>query len=267
MPIGHFRVAERIFEAEKKRVPLFADSITFAQFDQRYRDRLDREIELADYILVPSDFVAETLLEVGVAGTKIIKLPYGSWFEPIDDRDIEVDGNALRLIFFGQISQRKGLSYLLDAVKNLRAGGASVSLTLAGNLFGSGRWMDAYSGCFKYEGMVSRDRLRELLRSHDLFVFPTLFEGSAYVIPESLSHGVPVVTTKNSGGEAIEDGVNGFIVPLCDVASIEKHILKLSGDREKLKEMKLASIQSSRDVTWGRYRKLLGEFLSSRIPD
>ena len=103
LPIGHYLAAERLFEEERKRVPLFADTITFAEFDERYRYRLDREIELADYILVPSDFVAQTLLEFGVKATKIIKLPYGSWFEPISRPEVETDGECLKLIFFGQL--------------------------------------------------------------------------------------------------------------------------------------------------------------------
>ena len=47
LPIGHYLAAERLFEEERKQVPLFADSITFAEFDERYRYRLNREIEFS----------------------------------------------------------------------------------------------------------------------------------------------------------------------------------------------------------------------------
>ena len=50
------------------------------------------------------------------------------------------------------------------------------------------------------------------MASADVFVFPSLFEGSAVVTYEALAAGLPSVVTP-SAGSVVRDGVEGFIVP------------------------------------------------------
>ncbi len=264
LPIGHFRKAVAILEEEKRLHPEFADSITYSSFDDTYAHRVDREMALADYILVPSQFVKGTLTEFGVSEDKIVQIPYGSWLTPADELDISVPskGESLRIIYFGQITQRKGIKYLLEAIKTIRNQGMDLQVTLVGGLFGGCGWMKKYADCYTYLGSLPRTELRDVLLRHDVFVLPTLFEGSAYVIPEALSHALPVITTENAGAESIQDGHNGFIVPIRDSDSIAACLSALEDDRGRLRQMKLAALASSRSVTWDRYRDCLREWFT-----
>jgi len=55
-------------------------------------------------------------------------------------------------------------------------------------------------------GRVPRDRIHEEFQTADLFVLPTLAEGSAEVTYEALAAGLPVITTK-SAGSVVRDGI------------------------------------------------------------
>lgn len=259
LPIGHFKSAEKILQEERELHPEFADSITYSQFDQRYRDRVDTEFATANTILVPSEFVRQTLIDQGISADCIKKIPYGSWAEPIRNEDIQLSSRQqpLRIIYFGQITQRKGIKYLLDSLKKLQELGIEIRCTLIGKLFGSCQWLRSYENLFQHIPHISRSDLRRYLISHDLFVFPTLFEGSAYVIPEALAHGLPIITTPNSGAECLHEGFNGHFVPIRNSDSIVERLTELHMDRDRLNEMKFNALESSRAVTWKRYRKEL----------
>jgi glycosyltransferase involved in cell wall biosynthesis len=56
---------------------------------------------------------------------------------------------------------------------------------------------------------------RRLISRPTSFVFPSIEEGSALVTYEALAYGLLVVTTPNAGS-VVRDGVEGFIVPICD---------------------------------------------------
>ena len=70
----------------------------------------------------------------------------------------------------------------------------------------------------------------------DVFVLPSICEGSATVIYEAIGYGLPVVTTPNAGS-VVRDGVEGFVVPIRDVAAIIQSLDRLSSDPQLRLEM------------------------------
>ena len=103
----------------------------------------------------------------------------------------------LKVLFAGSLGQRKGLSYLLEAVAMLKT---SVELTLLGK--------KTAEGCVPLEDAIRKYRwiptlnhesvLREM-HKHDVLVFPSLFEGFGLVISEAMAQGTPVITTSAHG--------------------------------------------------------------------
>ena len=72
------------------------------------------EYEICDLIAVPSEFVRRTFVEKGVPENKLVKLPFGvelELFRPVPKQD-----RVFRVIYVGNITLRKGLPYLLDAI-------------------------------------------------------------------------------------------------------------------------------------------------------
>jgi glycosyltransferase involved in cell wall biosynthesis len=92
------------------------------------------------------------------------------------------------------------------------------------------------------------------MRNHDVFVFPSLFEGLALVQGEAISQGLPVITTPNSGGaDILRDGVDGFIVPIRDPEAITARLLELYQDRALLQQMSDSARERATQLDWKSY--------------
>jgi glycosyltransferase involved in cell wall biosynthesis len=76
---------------------------------------------------------------------------------------------------------------------------------------------------------VTRQEVRRHYQWADVFVFPSLCEGSAMVTYEALAAGLPVITTPNAGS-VVRDGVDGFIVPIRDAEAIAAKLDLLARD-------------------------------------
>lgn len=252
-PIGHISSAVNIFDLEKHRNPEFAHSITYDNKPQSYIDRINKELAIADKVSVPSMFVRDTLIENGVNPKKIIKIPYGSFIDPIaNSRD---NRGAIRLIYVGQLSQRKGIKYLFQAVEKLRKR-CEVHFTLVGQNFIDDSVISNYSQIItNYYPSLSRDELRVLLSKHDVFCLPSLFEGSALVVYEAMACGLVPIVTRNTGSDFVLDGQNGFIIPTSDSEVIIERISSLDHDRNMLKQMKINALDTSSDLSWTKYHK------------
>ena len=96
------------------------------------------------------------------------------------------------------------------------------------------------------------------MKNHDVLLFPTLFDGFGLVITEAMSQGLPIITTKNSGGpECIRHGLDGYIVPIRDTLSIISHLDELDRNRDKLEHMKRSCIERARYLSFQVYRRKL----------
>lgn len=121
----------------------------------------------------------------------------------VADRKSEVDGPYL--LFVGRIEERKNVKRIVEAFDILKGRhGIPHRLVLAGKPgygYGSVRSAIDSSG-FRNDivetGYVSDERKAELLRSADVFLFPSLYEGFGLPIVEAQAAGVPVVTSDTS---------------------------------------------------------------------
>jgi len=76
-----------------------------------------------------------------------------------------------------------------------------------------------------------RDDVHRLLKSLDVLVHTSRWEGLARVLPESLSAGVPVVVTCVDGApDVVRDGVNGFLAEPGDVRTMASRTVELLSD-------------------------------------
>jgi glycosyltransferase involved in cell wall biosynthesis len=94
----------------------------------------------------------------------------------------------------------------------------------------------------------------------DVLVLPSLHEGFGLVILEAMSQGLTVITTAHTGGpDVIQDGREGFIVPIRSVDAIVEKLELLAGDRAMLTGMKEAAQKKAALLTWEGYRSRLVE--------
>jgi alpha-maltose-1-phosphate synthase len=255
LPIGYWRVGQRIFAEEREREPEWASTLTGARDSAEKLARKDEELRLAQRVVVASTFTKETLVEAPCPA-KIDIIPYGA--PPPISREIRKSSGPLKVLFAGSLGQRKGLSYLLKAIELMKD---SVDLTLLGR--------KAASDCRPLESAVRKYRwlpslthagvLREM-QNHDVLVFPSLFEGFGLVILEAMAQGTPVITTAHTcGPDIIEDGSDGFIVPIRATEAIADKLELLARDRDRLGAMKQAAQRKAESCRWEIYRRSLVE--------
>lgn len=148
----------------------------------------------------------------------------------------ENDDKPLRLGYLGRIEPNKGMTELLSTCQRLSADGVPFHLTLAGKEQTDGEYLPHFEETlgdrFTYVGVVSGQRKRDFLRSLDVFLLPTYFEGLPMSLLECMSYGItPVVTPVGSIPEVVKDGENGIFIKPHDVDSIVEAIKRLEGDR------------------------------------
>ena len=264
LPIGYWRAARAIFEEEIAREPEWASTLHGMSDSSTKLERKEAELRLADTIIVPSNFTKDTLGLAPSLKQPIYVIPYGAPATSAQPWP-HTENGRLKVLFVGALGQRKGLSYLLDAISTMKG---SAELTLIGR-----KTSDA---CAPLEAATREHRwipslphsevLAEMSR-HDILVFPTLFEGFGLVILEAMSQGLPVITTRNSGGsDVIQDGIDGFIVSIRSASAIAERLDLLAHDRKLLTSMKNAAGASAIRHSWQQYRQRLVEVVVGDSP-
>jgi starch synthase len=264
LPIGYWRAGHAIYEEEAQREPVWAPTLTGRDDSPEKLARKDEELALAEVVIVASSFTRQTLDAAPRRPAVVHVIPYGAPSPAaVDDAPLSAgdDGRGarkLRVLFAGSLGQRKGLSYLLEAVRRLAG---HVELTLLG--------AKTVAGCAPLEEAVRAHRwipslphgevLAEMSRQ-DVLVFPSLFEGFGLVILEAMSRGLPVIATPHTAGpDVIADGEDGFIVPIRSADAIEEKLEILIRDPARLAAMKAAAREKAASITWENYRRRLVE--------
>jgi alpha-maltose-1-phosphate synthase len=256
---GDVREEQQVLEAEAAAAPDFLpiylgdgmlDPIDLAWLHER---RL-RDLALADCVIVPSDHIASKLVGHGTPRDKLRVIPYAAdcrRFHPLARNCHE---STCTFLFAGGITQRKGIKYLLEAWSRIRRPGWK--LQLLGPLPGQTGPLEPYLGMVEPLGRVSHGEMPALMAAADVFVFPSLFEGSAVVTYEALACGLPSVVTPNAGS-VVRDGIDGFVVGPRDVDALAARMEKLGNDRELRTRMAGAARARALTFDWPRYHAAL----------
>jgi len=251
LPIGYWRTHRRLCSEEASLQPDWAHTWHAAVDSDAKVARKDEELAMASQIIVPSRFVAESLRDYPGTLPPVSVIPYGCPKPVAADARRWYRGGKLQVLFVGGLSQRKGLKYLIDALAPL---GDSVSLTIIGS--GAGR--ELLGTKHRLLGSIPHAAVIEEMRRHDVFVFPTLFEGYSLAVAEALSQGLPVITTPNSGAaDIIESGVQGWIVPIRESVAITAHLQECIDSPDKVAHMGQAALALASSWTWADYRQRL----------
>ncbi|MEP6914483.1 MAG: glycosyltransferase family 4 protein [Acidobacteriota bacterium] len=178
-------------------------------------------------------------------------------------RDAGIAPEDLVLLSVGRIEENKGFQVLAAALAALRDHAAPIAA-------GRWHWMVVGDGPFRARlesavagaGLAPRVRLVGRLpdralhawyEAADLFVHPTLYEGSSLVTLEAMAHRRAAVTTTAGGlPDKIRPGINGWLVPPGDPSALAAAISGALGDPQRLAPMGLAGRAIvEREFSWG----------------
>jgi glycosyltransferase involved in cell wall biosynthesis len=156
-------------------------------------------------------------------------------------------GEPLTILFTGVLIPSKGVWVLLQAFQQLRARGVDARLQLMG------KWgdMDFAARCQQFAEQLGPGRVEFLgvrkdldkfahFAACDIFCFPSHFEAESFglVLVEAMQFAKPVVSTRWRGiPSVVQEGVNGFLVPVEDPSAVAVELERLARDPELRQRM------------------------------
>ncbi len=227
-------VARALLREERDRWPGWEPESELEEGDNGLAEREREEWRLADLIVGGSSFVIDGLRAQQVPQGKCRVVPYGVPLEsfPASERPKSKASEKLRVLFAGGIDLRKGVPYLLGALRLL--GSSSIEARIVGASAVKPDRLRPYQAVATFLGSVPRSRMADLYQWADVFVLPSICEGSAIVTYEALASGLPVVATPNTGA-MVREGIDGVLVPIRDVEALAKVLERFARDREFLR--------------------------------
>ena len=248
LPIGYWRANRKISAEERELQPAWKGTLNALADSDEKCARKDEEIALADTIVVASNFTRSTLDLFPGEKKSVTVIPYGAPTPSPTARERTRAQDPLRVLYVGSLTQRKGISYLFSAMALL---GSAATLTIVGRKVGSSKALDEACTSHSWHPSLPHGEILKQMHQHDVFVFPSLFEGFGLVIGEAMSQGLPVITTPHTGGpDIMRDGQDGFIVPIRDPEAIASRLLSLHHDRDLLKTMSDSARERAGQLDW-----------------
>jgi glycosyltransferase involved in cell wall biosynthesis len=266
LPIGYWRTARRLLEGEFEKLPEWGATLTGFKDSPEKLNRKDAELAQAKKIIVASTFTALTLKDYPGKLAAPVVVPYGfPAVSPESDRPLRgpiTKAHPLRLLFVGGLSQRKGIASLFTAVSAL---GDAVSLTVIGNkVTADCAALDRELAKHRWIPSLPHEKILTEMQAHDVFVFPSLFEGFGLVITEAMSQGLPVITTERTAGpDLIRHGENGWLIPAGSTEPLMQQLEMLVQNPEAVRAAGVLARRTAAARPWAVYGRELAAAITA----
>jgi glycosyltransferase involved in cell wall biosynthesis len=257
LPIAYWHTAHRLLADEAERLPEWEPTLIATSDSQHKLNRKTAELHTADVVVCPSSFVLDSIPPHLRQGRRCVVAEFGSPPVSIGPRPAPLN-RRVRFLFAGSMSQRKGLADVFAAFARLNR--SDIELVVMGSLLMPMAFYRRHGGAFTYEPTRPHAQVLALMDSCDVLLLPSLVEGRALVQQEAMSRGLPIVVTRNAGGEdLVEEGRTGFLVPIRSPDALADRIAWLADHREELPAMSDAARRMAARFTWAAYAdKVLG---------
>ena len=269
--IAPMRVELELSEEERSR---FADWETVSERNDcaaEYCQREEAEWQATEVILCGSAFVRDGIAQCCGPVEKCVVVPYGvdlpfprrgkggRRLDEVAALNYQPStlNRPLRVLSVGAVGLRKGSPYVLAAAKQLKD---KAVFRMVGSIGVTSQAEAQLREHLELTGPAPRSDIARHFAWADVFLLPSICEGSATVIYEALGYGLPVVCTPNAGS-VVRDGMEGFIVPVRDASAIAGRIEQLAQDLELRAQMAARAKARAAEFTVGAYgQRLLAAF-------
>lgn len=160
---------------------------------------------------------------------------------------------TFNILSVGRLIERKGLIYILEALKNLSPKYPLLKLLVAGDGPLKADYLkyaeqNNLQDKVEFMGIVDHGHIAKIFQRSHVFVLASLNEALGNVTQEALASGLPLITTKTGAAELLEE--NGFIVAKKSAAEIQRALEKLIADEELRKKMSAKSRELALRMSW-----------------
>lgn len=183
--------------------------------------------------------------------------------------DFGLDQDEVVLLAAGRLEPSKGFDVLLKALSIATSLPERTRLVVIGEGSQSNSLRELAGICkvesqVLFTGAVTDQDMQSLYCAADLFVHPTLYEGSSLVTLEAMRAGLPVIASKTGGlPDKIQPGINGWLVEPGNARALAATLEEACRHRDHWKQMGAESVRILRDrYTWAtataEFLKLFG---------
>lgn len=218
----------------------------------------------ADKVLMASHFVKKSILNrinSKELERKIQIIPYGASIADFNYRTRTYQkGKKLSLLIVANISKRKGTDYLIKAMEGLQ--GKAVQLNMIGAPDTGGEILldkIKQASNINYYGKIPHAEIHKFFDQSDVFVLPSLAEGSSLSVYEAIAAGMPCIVTENVGS-VIEDKKDGLIIGAKSSKAIIDAILYFLNNPDEVERMSVNTQKTIKEFSWNEFEKKIGDF-------
>jgi len=225
-----------------------------------------RDCADADLLLVNSDFVKKTFVQMGYPAAQVRVAYLGVREEFFDlKRDYCIDG-PVRILFTGNFDVRKGVRVLLEAIRRCRQSGLDLRLELVGNLDNGASCLQPGDNVFfTHTPFAPPAQVAAAFASADLFVFPTFAEGSSRSGMEAAAAGLPIITTENCG-LPLQHGKSALYVPVNDSNALADAIAQAAANQDLRQSIGRNAMRTvTENYTWEHYGRQVAQYLEEAV--
>ena len=209
----------------------------------------------ATKVIPEGDGVKATLVRERITRKPMQKIHNGNingvdleWYDRTEDvmrraKDLKGNSDAFTFVFVGRIVRDKGIIEFVEAFKRLRTVRSDVKLRLIGRFEDKldplpNQTREMIDQCENIDFAGYQTDVRPFLAASDVLVLPSYREGFPNVVLQAGAMGLPVIVTDvNGSDEAIEQGVNGFIIPKYNTDALYNAMLAMVDDLKFVKQM------------------------------
>ena len=241
----HRRTAKRILDEAYRRL---GRAPRHGITDEACREETAK-LQLCDYVFAPSPWVAKSLVDAGIPEDRILLSSYG--WDPVRlgregtglDKKPGVTG-----LFVGRACVRKGVDFLMNA---WAAAGVQGRLVVMGAMDPDIAEISA--------AQLRRDDITHLpysknvapiYKSADLFLFPSLEEGSPLVLYEAMASGLACIISPMAAGEIGRPGIDCLVADPLDRDAWVEAIRRLAGDEGARRKLGEQARLRAQEFTW-----------------
>jgi glycosyltransferase involved in cell wall biosynthesis len=183
--------------------------------------------------------------------------------------------DPLKILFLGNVIERKGLHTLLNALVK-RTNSLPCQADIVGSLATDPQYAkqmqkfvitNGLSSMVTFHGPLDNEPLKEKLKQAHILIVPSSYEGFGIVYLEGMAFGLPAIgTTAGAAGEIIEHKKTGYLIEPNNSTALADHISQLASDRSLLTELALnARKRYIQQPSWNEIASGVREFLQNMI--
>jgi glycosyltransferase involved in cell wall biosynthesis len=201
--------------------------------------------------------------------------PTDRFGDAISEEEIKLRAQSepLKILFLGNIIERKGLHILLEAIKSTSC---NLQLDIIGSLNSDPKYAkqmqdfvsaNDLSSTVTFHSSLDNEPLKQKFQQAHVLIVPSSYEGFGIVYLEGMGFGLPAIGTNvGAAGEIIEHGKTGYLIEPNDSKTLAEYISQLASDRSLLTQLSInARNRYAQQPSWYETANQIRNFLQSML--